>query len=382
MSYSKQTWTDNVSVANASTLGHIEDGIEAAGAQRGTRTITVAANDESAAVKANADYVCDGVADEVQINAALSAVGGSGTTIGYGTSGGTVVLVGRQFTIANSIILRNQVELVGAYGGQGTFIKPAASGWAPGAANGLIELESTNTQYVNVHNLTLTAAGSAYNGSGLYLAGGDTPTYDAHLKFSDLFIFQVDGDGIFLDGSRSNHLTNIRILEAGLHGINIDSPDTFLTGIDIGICGGDGFHISGANLHLANCKAWFNVGNGFNIISGSRDHGLSSCAAQDNNLHGFKIDGRRCTLAACVADSNGYPTGPGSGFFIGSTGFNVQGTASDKNEAARGLHQDYGVEFESSGDIGIVNVVTWQNQSGSVGGATPHANCIVNIIEQ
>ena len=42
----------------------------------GSFTLTVAANDASDASKGRADYVCDGTADDVQIQAALDALNG------------------------------------------------------------------------------------------------------------------------------------------------------------------------------------------------------------------------------------------------------------------------------------------------------------------
>src|SRR5688572_24556893 len=56
-------------------------------------TLTVAASDATASFKATADYLCDGTADEAQINSALDALG---------ASGGTVLLSEGTFTVANA----------------------------------------------------------------------------------------------------------------------------------------------------------------------------------------------------------------------------------------------------------------------------------------
>lgn len=381
--YSKQTWVDDVSVANAAAFGHIEDGIDAAHRQPGSRTITVAANDETQAVKDACDYVCDGTADEVQINAALADAASDTRT--YAGNGGKVVLVGQRFEVAGPVLVKSQTELMGAYGSSGTFIVPDGI-YAPGATGGLIELFSDITSNVHIHDLALDDDG-AYNGCGVYIAGNTGQSEDMFIKVSNMFINDMGSSGMVFTNASGGRLRGcmaerVRILHSGSHGVVIDCPDIFMHMVDVGDSVGDGFFIDGANCQLTACKAWFSDGDGYNMISGGRDHQLSSCTAQDNAGHGFRIDSRRVTIAAGIADSNGRGTSAGSGYYIGSTGFNIQGTAFDKQEAGPPSHQQYGVEFESSVDIGIVNVTTWQNALAPQGGATPHASVVANIIEQ
>lgn len=63
----------------------------------GKATLYVAANGATAAEKARADYVCDGTADEVEINAALVAIRSAG--------GGTVLLSAGSFTLAAPVAM-------------------------------------------------------------------------------------------------------------------------------------------------------------------------------------------------------------------------------------------------------------------------------------
>jgi hypothetical protein len=67
-------------------------------------TIVVAATGASAAVKAGAQYVCDGTADDVQINAALADLG---------ATGGTVQLSAGTFTLAATVTIPDNCVLVG-----------------------------------------------------------------------------------------------------------------------------------------------------------------------------------------------------------------------------------------------------------------------------
>ena len=86
-------------------------------------TLTVAANDSSALSKQQADYVCDGTADQVEIQAAIDALP---------SAGGKVLLLDGTFNMADSVgpygsiyITRNNVVLEGM--GDCTILKRAAT---------------------------------------------------------------------------------------------------------------------------------------------------------------------------------------------------------------------------------------------------------------
>ncbi|MCK5642458.1 MAG: right-handed parallel beta-helix repeat-containing protein, partial [Gammaproteobacteria bacterium] len=68
-------------------------------------TLIVAASDAAPQSKLGADFVCDGTADEVQINAAISAA--------LAIGGGTVVLSEGTFVLGNSIVMASGVTLQG-----------------------------------------------------------------------------------------------------------------------------------------------------------------------------------------------------------------------------------------------------------------------------
>ena len=62
----------------------------------GTATFLVAANDANSSIKAQAAFVCDGTADDVQINAAIAALP---------ATGGTIILSEGTFVIAANMVL-------------------------------------------------------------------------------------------------------------------------------------------------------------------------------------------------------------------------------------------------------------------------------------
>ncbi|GAG04695.1 unnamed protein product, partial [marine sediment metagenome] len=97
----------NGALAIAGNVGTLSVGGSSGGA-----TFTVAAVDSDAGNIATADYVCDGTADEAQINAALTALP---------ASGGRVILYEGGFIIADPIVIpKSNCVLEGQ--GRGTFI--------------------------------------------------------------------------------------------------------------------------------------------------------------------------------------------------------------------------------------------------------------------
>jgi len=79
---------------------------------KGAATFVIAANDASVAVKSVADYRCDGTADNVQIQTALTACV---------TNGGTVELSEGTFNIITPLIVGNKLKLKGQ--GPATIVK-------------------------------------------------------------------------------------------------------------------------------------------------------------------------------------------------------------------------------------------------------------------
>jgi hypothetical protein len=76
-------------------------------------TLVVAASDSSTAGKESADYVCDGTADEVEINAAITVLNGLG--------GGKLVLLEGTYVLASEIDVVDNITLEGM--GYNTYIR-------------------------------------------------------------------------------------------------------------------------------------------------------------------------------------------------------------------------------------------------------------------
>lgn len=366
-------------------------------------TKVVAANDAPANVKAAADYVCTGTADEVVINQAIAAV--ASDAIGLGTQGGSVLLWGKQFNTAGAIKMRSQVTLRGQ-GQWATTIKPAAS-YQPGATGGVIELYSGNSQYSTVMDLAIHGngwAGSAYC-CGIYYNQTGGTEWDAAHRIMNVYIYATGSHGIHLQGSatgrgRAYYVANVRIIDAGTtadvtaNGLFLDLlVDSFFFGVDIGSSASHGIAVTGANNRFMGCKSWFSGslattnhgGSGF-YITGVRNE-FSGCESQDNYGDGYYISGPDNGLSSCTADSNGYNrnggngTGgwTGSGFYAATARLAIQGNAFDKNEGNRGIYQKYAVELAGSYTGTLINVVSGVSGIGKLGG-TADMSSIVNVV--
>lgn len=383
--------TTGTDTARAVTPAGLAAAIAAAGsaaapAAWGSYVRTVAASGESSEVKAACDYVCDGTADEVQINAALAAVGTQ--TISRGGNGGTVILIGRQFTIAAPILIPSQTKLTSAYGRQATRVV-AHSSMTTGLTVGMVQVATSNTQYAEVEELLLDGAG--YNVCGVYYGVGTGQEYDAFLSARKLYIWNVGYDGLFVENlsggrCRGNHFSDIRVINAGQYGVHVKGPDSFYERIDCGSSGSHGFYIEHANNRFVSCKSWYSDGSGFYTTTASRDNQFSACESQDNQQHGYHVQGSKNSFSSCCADSNSYDGSP-SGSITGRSyyGFNIlgnytnaHGTSSDKNESSRGLRQVYGV-YIGSGVTCICNVTTFQNYTGSLSN-NGSGSSIVNVV--
>jgi len=156
-----------------------------------SRTKIIAAN--NSLDKERADYVCDGTADEVQINTAITALAGLG---------GTVILLEGTFTIASSIILSNNITLAGQ--GRGTKITTTED---------IIMISAANKTGITISNLYIISGtasrGISFSTVALSIIKGCW-VEGVYMNLLDLGVctgvmiegnFLIDGgtDGIFLD---------------------------------------------------------------------------------------------------------------------------------------------------------------------------------------
>lgn len=175
-------------------------------------TLFVAANNSLDKCRAQADYICDGVADDVQINAALNDLP---------AHGGMVVLSEGTFNLVNSIVIpKNRVILKGQ--GAATLV----DGDGLTTNNHCVNIVDRN--YCEVRDMRVcTTRGEGKTSHCVNLEGCYYCVVDG------IIIDDSDSDGIHVGGLGSQYLTIIRchIQSAEDHAINI-SPNALAFSCD------------------------------------------------------------------------------------------------------------------------------------------------------
>lgn len=260
-------------------------------------TLTIAANDSTTLDKNQADYICDGTADEVQINAAITALG---------AGGGKITLCAGAFNIAASIaISSSDVIIEGA--GIATTITLANSSDVD-----MISVTGTGTRNVQLKNFCLEGnkANNATS-SGITI---DTPysTGDTQHTVKDIWINNVNNDGLkIINDTRVCWLKRVVSYQSGASGFNIGGSDHTFTQLIAEGTVQNGFLLATSNCYLVQCKAFgcSTTGDyaGFHL-GGSSFMTFIGCEAQDNQQNGFFTDssgGGHINLIGCISENNG-----------------------------------------------------------------------------
>ena len=321
-------------------VSHNPDGTHRAGST--SVSTIVAASDAPAAIQSLADYVCDGVDDQVQINLAIDNLA---------PLGGRVQLSQGTFSCSGAVRMRRRTSLFGQ--GRSTILQAvgtwaAFDGTAPGAMIEPID-DTVDKTFVGF----LAIDGKRYQGAnirGVYynITTRDffDESSDAAHYFTDLYIFETRSHGFRLDGSnnRAACVTRVRVYNVGAenltvaHGFFVDAVDAFYTQCESGSSTGSGFYVNGANNRFTNCKSWFSDLSGWQIRIPRNQ--FSACESQDNQEHGFFMTTGPNSLVGCHADSNSWngaaPVSAYDGFHLQS-GSSIQligCSAYDKNEGS------------------------------------------------
>lgn len=220
--------------------------------------INVIASDAPQWQKTYGKYVCDGVADDVQIQAALDEAA---------TTGNGVVLSGGNFALAAGITIASNVVF------SGSGIKSTTLTWAEGSYHRVQNSDTTNgNSFITIEKMTM-------------LFGGIAASADFHgIRFQNVTDFWMDT--VELSSAPHHNLVSI-----------------------------DGGSDTNARWYISNCVSHdagqrtatdgdgFRPSDGFTI--GTPDDGavLTNCRAYSNSHHGFHI-GSGCIVNACLSYSN------------------------------------------------------------------------------
>jgi hypothetical protein len=205
--------------------------------------VLVAASTASQAVKDAADYVCDGISDEVQINQAITKANAAG--------GGRVQTTIGTFNIGNfnsgPIEMRRKVELLGA--GRDATLMVCGGTWTGHdgiAQGGCIEPLDNSQDRWAVRRLTITAVWGDHDTRGIYfnissnsgfVYGDDSMIVLESLYLRGLKRTAIDGRGAY---SRKNTIIDVQIFNCGdasfvVDGVYWESNDSHFFALDVGL---------------------------------------------------------------------------------------------------------------------------------------------------
>jgi len=279
-----------------------------------TATIVIAAVDSSLQSRAQADFVCDGVNDHVEIQAALDALPATGGEVMLldGTYNIEVSLVLDSYQTLrgqgrNTILTSNTADLIflSAVGGAGTELTEIViadlqiDGGAGGVSDCGIYFEYVDYSFIQNVFLRRHASGTGSYRTGIYLLNSDFNTIIGNTCLDN------DWEGIWLDSSNNNVITGNISQGNGEYGIWLDvSNNNVISGNTCQGNGWDGIELSGSDFHTVTgntCQdsgeygIWLDISNN-NVISGnisrgSVEHGAWLGTSNNNVITGNIFQG-------------------------------------------------------------------------------------------
>jgi Periplasmic copper-binding protein (NosD) len=336
-------------------------------------SILVASSNAPAAVKAIADFVCDGTDDQVQINAAIDLAAPLNANNALMPAGaqqrGCVELSGGRFNVSGSVVLRTAVWLKG----QGTLTEVRAVG---AGASHMFTLGRPDDHLVRISDLYCHGNGttgaqtgncidfdmtnSNANVSPFFAAGtGGYPDVnpDSDHQISNLYIDQFTGGArtaIKLYASagtannRGNIIDSIQIRDCSGNGIWLSSAsDSFISNTHIGGCGDTGHRIEGGNNKLSNVKSFFCDVAGF-IFGSSRCYAVG-LESQDN-FDGVIITGQSFVGSGWLVDNSS-----NAGITLGINGIQLSGVQIVCRTGGRYTTQATGIDLASRTELGLTS---------------------------
>jgi hypothetical protein len=323
-------------------------------------TFVVAANDANARVKSAADYLCDGTADDVQIQAAIDALP---------ANGGRVLLSEGTFTLAASIQLKSGTLLQG----QGRSRFNPSTGTIIQAVDALdtdlIVLADADVVHFELRDFTIDGnkANQAATSRGVSIDWtGTAQTNAPRSLIENVLIASCRDDGLRIVqpsgmGGGAVTLVDVHAWQNDGIGFDLGGDDTHAISCIANRNGLQGWKIQGGNCQLTNCagkgsgQVTSTVGDGFHLTVGQRCQ-LIGCQAQDNLHDGFAITSDHHLLVGCQADSNGKTTDRRNGFRIGSAGdfARLSGCYAFDRNAGGSRVQDTGINIQASATNAMV----------------------------
>lgn len=255
--------------------------------------IVVAAYNASEQAQAMADYVCDGVADNVEIQAAIDSLP---------ASGGKVLLTEGSFLISGTVSLPSTKRMT-------------LAGLGP-VTSELYLAASANCEMLLVQGQQQVVTDLSLNGNYANNAAGSYGIRVTNTKvwLERLWITNTKTTGIYIIGTagtpaHANKLTNLYLSGCQQDGIELGqyAYDAQLNNVWIGTSGRDGVRINTSNIMMQNVHSWGNTGNGIYVNSGS--NGLTQIFGsycEQNGDRGIRLGSSSpgCVISGTICRQN------------------------------------------------------------------------------
>lgn len=339
----------NVGTQYLSGLGTWTTPAGGGGGGLGGAFFLVAASNAHATIKARADYVCDGVADQTEINAALAL--------------GPTMLSGGIFTISAPIAMLVDGSVLRGVGGLGDD-DPGTSEIRLAAAFAGIAAVSAETSTATVV-ARCVISGLRIKGSGSVTANVDGISFRCYQGvIHDCAAVSMTGNGFRILGTASPawspYDTRVYSLHAYLntgHGLHLGT-DCHAMGSVFHDNGGGGIYMSGASAQITQVHCYGNlVGIHFYNGGGVRTK-ISNCKIEHSGQHGIWLQSDGTANASSVQISN-------NGF--NCNGKNTNNTYSDI--AATGVQQANNLQVVGNmfgNSDGVANQPQYNLNMGSI----------------
>ena len=206
-------------------------------------TFVVAASDSKN--KEKADYVCDGVNDQVEINNAIAALP---------AFGGTIKLLEGTYRMGGMITIPSYVSIIGSGAGTYVYFNVVQD----------IGFYAISSYYITIANMRISGVGKT----------NDPIEFRDCNKclFDHLWIYDSVDDGIELSGCSNSIISNVIAFESvNYNGIELD----------------DGSY----NNIISNCICYNNPLSGIEIDGTSHDNLITNNILRNNNQYGISLNG-------------------------------------------------------------------------------------------
>lgn len=316
----------------------------------------------------NADYITDGTADNVQIQAAIDSLG---------TRGGIVFIKTGNYYLSSTItIAQHNISVIG----EGVNSTVLHLGNSMNANAFTIQHASTRINYIELSHFAINGnKANNTSGRGIELYGGWR--YNLH----DLYIYDTKSRAISLSGATPSttglvgKISNVYILRSDSVGMYVEHQhDAVFENIYIDTTGAEGIleTNSTSNVYIR-CHAYNATEYGIRLTSSNMRTSLIHCLGETCDKAGIRVTGTYVNLTNCSAFNNSQGTANTySGIEVTGSYNNVSNSRCYDSQGGSAT-QKYGIEESGSANNNMFtnNDCTSGNVTGTI--TTVGANTVV-----